>query len=856
MGGPRADQVSFFGEDVEFEATNLQAAVVEGYNKAVQSGAASASLAVLHKTKKLRGSVAVRPQLVDGASGGVAAAAIIGFISGTAFSGTLVISDGVDTETYTAVNAGTEDDVQPDFSYFVVSGDAAATMQNIVDCVNRSSTRFGAVVAPQLDGLFTDLGKTTPAGRVMVIYFKNPATSGLSWKFRKGAGGDAFPGTVLTFRVNGSDPNAYPREVGDFDDGASQVPAATFGSQPQFSYNQPLSTAGFSGPVYDGDVFFVVALGKVLRWDKNASAFVDDETRFREAIVHEEQLYLQNSEAPLNPAILVGVDEGGQPATDDTVVLTRETGTAETFTFKASRGAAFEVTIGADERETLRNFAEAINMDSSYWEAEWAGLGDLSPFFGDVGYAPNVGATMLIKRRTSHAVQDRLHGLFLELGVVDFSDALDYSTGVLVEYGQRRTRGFRARRLPRQDTERRMFGPGRLGSAAQSQHEEHLVVSDGVRWDTNRSQVSRIGPAAAGSVREVVVSASQLAAAGLRGAVIVGGTDNPTNNQTFVISNGSTTETYTFKDTPAGGNDVQIGGDLDATLTNLRNVIVANSAVWAGSGALPAGLDGIGYPEGSRFVLHQVTPSTVTTDRCYGTATTLLVGTFSTLRDYAPENCRTLPLSPLDSRRRQFGLARLIASVRQGEIHQCVVGTGFPSGSLVDTFSDLRMWSDGDWKQLNDAANVGIIATFMPENPVTVTAAVQAIHERRSPQLLATDSGIDGKVVAEHVLYTVPAARQLLHCEVEVFVEAADTVSVPPEAGAGTDASEDNIVASAALTGLTAVGLSTVLPAKAAHHIPVEGEQVKLGIDVGATATTLTLGARVWGVLIDYVAPE
>jgi hypothetical protein len=115
---------------------------------------------------------------------------------------------------------------------------------------------------------------------------------------------------------------------------------------------------------------------------------------------------------------------------------------------------------------------------------------------------------------------------------------------------------------------------------------------------------------------------------------------------------------------------------------------------------------------------------------------------------------------------------------------------------------------------------------------------------------LAFVSGVDGLATGTPTLYTVPSGKTVVGFMVLVHVTAASGVTVAPSAGVGVAAGEDDIVASAVLTGLTSSGLGTLFPAKTAARVPVAGDVIKAGIDVGGTGTTLTLAYHVLGALV------
>ena len=79
---------------------------------------------------------------------------------------------------------------------------------------------------------------------------------------------------------------------------------------------------------------------------------------------------------------------------------------------------------------------------------------------------------------------------------------------------------------------------------------------------------------------------------------------NPSNGDTFIITDGTTTETFTFLNTPAGAFDVQIGGTGLITTTNLVSQINTDSTLW--SAVETSGLDDYftGTPS-AQFVIYR-----------------------------------------------------------------------------------------------------------------------------------------------------------------------------------------------------------------------------------------------------------
>jgi len=89
--------------------------------------------------------------------------------------------------------------------------------------------------------------------------------------------------------------------------------------------------------------------------------------------------------------------------------------------------------------------------------------------------------------------------------------------------------------------------------------------------------------------------------------------------------------------------------------------------------------------------------------------------------------------------------------------------------------------------------------------------------------------------------------------KVDVALTVADTVTVVGTAGVGVAAGESDMISPVSLTGLTITGkVKQIYPDLTdAQVIGQAAEIIKLGIDVGFTATTATLAVDLLGYLLD-----
>ena len=119
-----------------------------------------------------------------------------------------------------------------------------------------------------------------------------------------------------------------------------------------------------------------------------------------------------------------------------------------------------------------------------------------------------------------------------------------------------------------------------------------------------------------------------------------------------------------------------------------------------------------------------------------------------------------------------------------------------------------------------------------------------------SSEILSTTTGIDAKIVATTNLYTVPVGNTAIVTGAVIRVTVADTVTVSPTLGIGIAAGEDDIISSTLLTGLNLITEFYKFNVEGIAVVGAATEVIKLGIDTGATATTMTISIDLIGYLI------
>lgn len=149
---------------------------------------------------------------------------------------------------------------------------------------------------------------------------------------------------------------------------------------------------------------------------------------------------------------------------------------------------------------------------------------------------------------------------------------------------------------------------------------------------------------------------------------------NPAINDTFVISDGSTTETFKFVASASVAFDVTIGGSADATLTNLITAINADSTLWSAIAA--TGLkDYFAGAPANQAVVHRAATS-VANDRLFSTVAVtsiIKVVEFATGgQDYTVVNGTEATLPAADPAAKRFGFGRVFANIGQNNTHKIV----------------------------------------------------------------------------------------------------------------------------------------------------------------------------------------
>jgi hypothetical protein len=173
-----------------------------------------------------------------------------------------------------------------------------------------------------------------------------------------------------------------------------------------------------------------------------------------------------------------------------------------------------------------------------------------------------------------------------------------------------------------------------------------------------------------GKVKECLLASQQLSdSQGILAATALFIATLPTADDSIVITDGTTTETFVFKAASGGAFEVTIGADVNAAMTNLVAKINTDSVAW--KGVLDTALNKINAVDGRVIVLYEQASAVgaSVSKVYYGTHATLVANIvdFHAEMDYVLSTSAALPTSlPADS---QFGIRRQVATIIINEIH-------------------------------------------------------------------------------------------------------------------------------------------------------------------------------------------
>lgn len=198
----------------------------------------------------------------------------------------------------------------------------------------------------------------------------------------------------------------------------------------------------------------------------------------------------------------------------------------------------------------------------------------------------------------------------------------------------------------------------------------------------------------------------------------------PVNGDTFIITDGTNTETFTYSAVNAPFNPTT-GGTAITAMTNLVSRINTDSAFW--SATLVTTLQSTNTTNGNVIILRRKVPTSTVSDRIYGVTGTPNIGkyvNFGGQLDYRSRTVVNLPT--VDPATATFGISRLTAALIPDEAH------------VVRAEDSVYLWNDdaGTWQLSGGAVTLatsgpggGVIgqATFDSSLGLNVSAGVASV---------------------------------------------------------------------------------------------------------------------------------
>jgi hypothetical protein len=180
---------------------------------------------------------------------------------------------------------------------------------------------------------------------------------------------------------------------------------------------------------------------------------------------------------------------------------------------------------------------------------------------------------------------------------------------------------------------------------------------------------------------------------------------NPTANDTFIVTDGTTTETFTFKAARAVAFDVAIGLDAAATLVNLVAAINSDSTLWSALDTVNLSAYFAGAYATQAVICR--TAYSAAADRLYGSLTAAdgikVVSFAGATQDYTVAAGTEANLPATDPAAKRFGFGRAYASLTALESHSnAETGWAYEWNATTEAW-DATMYWDVDW----DASGAG-----------------------------------------------------------------------------------------------------------------------------------------------------
>jgi len=174
-----------------------------------------------------------------------------------------------------------------------------------------------------------------------------------------------------------------------------------------------------------------------------------------------------------------------------------------------------------------------------------------------------------------------------------------------------------------------------------------------------------------GQVKEAILVVEQISdAQGILAALAAWVATNPAVSDTFILEDGTNTETYTFKAAESAAFDVEIGATAADTMVNLVNAINADSSFWGAKFNADA-LDSMNA-DGVAVIYELTSASGASTSRAYGSIAAdqayVQIVEYNGESEYRSAKA-SIDLPSADPAAGRFGLRRQASALVNGEIH-------------------------------------------------------------------------------------------------------------------------------------------------------------------------------------------
>jgi len=286
------------------------------------------------------------------------------------------------------------------------------------------------------------------------------------------------------------------------------------------------------------------------------------------------------------------------------------------------------------------------------------------------------------------------------------------------------------------------------------------------------------------------------------------------DGDTFIIDDGTTTETFTFRTVPSLSFDVLIGGSAAATEASLGAQINTDSTLWSASVLANLGAYFSGAPA-TQLAIYRTVPS-LADDRVYG----VIAGgqasiqqidfNSSELQEYSSAAGTQGDLPAADTGIKCFGMGRLRATLRTLETHWLSEsGTPYTWDENTETWVS-KVSSDGSSEVMWGADSVGTSTTarylypgYAEKLAQTVPVQIRASRAGTIRNLRVRHNTPGGSGSDANITYTVRKNNAAQALTVVMLASASD----------GADTSNSFTVAAGDLIDITLTKAGSTSPA-------------------------------------------